>query len=422
MIQNRTISVGLLDDPPYSILYNSDAPGICVEIVSLFCQMSHLNCRFGRENNGLYGHKENGTWNGMIKLIQDGIYDISFPMFTPSQQRFEVVDFTPPLTTEELLFVTRRPSVSITNSYLLHSTVFNWNVWISLVLFSVALGIYVAIIDNSDIKSNKVITAMQNAIDLFSYVTDQEAGKRSNTINRISIRCLLSIWGLAILVLSGLYSGSLVSSLLNGSAKLPFKDLPTFVECVERKMCELISYQDSASSASTREILESNDSLYLRLQKFINHDKFFLYTHDEVLNVIAEEKSKYLTTVMNKLNYLSRTNSNNFCLFSTVSYKWEFVAFPASKKFSLKHKLDLFADHVVESSLVERITSKYIKVEPVCENDIIRRDLQPVNIFGFFSSAFMLGIGCFVGCFVLILEKLNMRFYRHFSRKILINQ
>lgn len=68
---NNTLKVGLLDDPPFST-YGSSKPGIFVELVVMFCQLSHIQCYFEREHDLLYRHFENGSWSGMINFIKSG--------------------------------------------------------------------------------------------------------------------------------------------------------------------------------------------------------------------------------------------------------------------------------------------------------------------------------------------------------------
>lgn len=193
------IKVGLLNHPPYSI-YNSTNPGINVELVLLFCQFSKLHCEFFRENHSSYGYFENETWHGMIKLIKDEKYDMSFSGFAPNEQRFQVVDFTSPVGIEDVLLVTRKPTVSF--NAMSHLMVFNWSVWLSLLLFSIAVGVYVAISKPSLLNYNKIILAIHDSINLFSYITNQ--GNFSQ-FRRESTRCLLTFWGLGILILSGVY-------------------------------------------------------------------------------------------------------------------------------------------------------------------------------------------------------------------------
>lgn len=402
---NDSLKVGMLDDPPFSTL-NSSKPGIFGELVVMFCQLSNIQCHFGRENHSSYGHFENGSWHGMMNLIINGKYDISFPAFTITVDRLEAIDFSLPVAEEEFLFVTRTPVISVSSFKLFQSMVFNWTVWLSLFLISLTLGVYAAVLESSHTNSTRFSLTVRNSIHFLSYITSQSSPLE---FKRISTRCSLSVWGLGIVVLTGIYSGSLVSSLINGSAHLPFHDFATLVQCVESHDCELFSYKESTSSFIHRAILKRNDSLHQRLQKFISVNNFFRYTSDEMLNKIIKEKNKYIVVLMNRNAYLTLTDSNKHCLYSTVVYVRDIIGFLIAKNLSKKYKYKLhkFASNVVGTNLINRITSEYIAPEQICDIDEIRRNMEPVNIFGFFGFLFILATGCLLGCVVFLGEKFH---------------
>lgn len=108
---------------PYSI-YGLSKPGVYVELVHLFCQLTKIHCRFGRENNSSYEQYQNGYWHGMVNHIRNEKYDISYPLFGPTKEVFEIVDFSEPIGEDQVFFVTRRPALSISLSHILQSIIF----------------------------------------------------------------------------------------------------------------------------------------------------------------------------------------------------------------------------------------------------------------------------------------------------------
>lgn len=274
-----------------------------------------------------------------------------------------------------------------------------------LFFISIALGLYAAMVESTRVNATKFVLTVRHSIDFLSYITDQTSNFE---FKRISTRCSLSLWGLGILVLSGIYSGCLVSSLINGIAKLPFHDFATLVECVESQDCVLFSHKEAISSFEHREILSKNDSFHQRLQKFINVDNFFKYADNEILDKISKEKEKFVIALMSIYNYLKSTDSNKDCLYATVSYLRAANGFPIAKNLSKKYKYELnkFASQVVGTNLIIRITSNYVRPEQICDSDVIHRDLEPVNICGFLGFLFIVAIGYLFGCVVFFIEKM----------------
>lgn len=202
----------------------------------------------------------------------------------------------------------------------------------------------------------------------------------------------------------------MVSSLINGNAKLPFHNYQTFVECVEKKKCEFISDNESISNSHIQQILKSNNSFDQRLKDSIDVKNIFIHSVDEVLNKIVQEREKYIVTLMYKYRYLSLTNSNNRCLYSTVVQSMEFLTFPIAKNSLIKTKLNLFGQHTMETNLLEKLISKYLRPEQICEPDIIRQNLEPISIFGIVGIVFRLLIGFLIGFLAFMLEKLYFFF------------
>lgn len=149
MINNhasRVIKVGLIYNPPYSygIDYaNSSRPGFSIELLRVFCQLFSFRCIIQEANSTMYGRLLNGTWYGMIGQIIDNTFDISHPNFDPTEQRFQFVDFSLPLTYSPVLLVTRKPTFYGNNVNLLNSLVFHWTVWLCILLFAIYIGLFI---------------------------------------------------------------------------------------------------------------------------------------------------------------------------------------------------------------------------------------------------------------------------------------
>ncbi len=55
----------------------------------------------------IYGTFVNGTWIGVIGDIINGLFDTSFPVFTPLEARLNVIDFSQAVLGSSTTFMTR---------------------------------------------------------------------------------------------------------------------------------------------------------------------------------------------------------------------------------------------------------------------------------------------------------------------------
>ncbi|KAJ9597577.1 hypothetical protein L9F63_026693, partial [Diploptera punctata] len=56
---------------------------------------------FSLAPDGTFGSlKFDGTWSGMVGMVKDGITDVGTAGFSMTTQRYQVVDFLPPLVDE----------------------------------------------------------------------------------------------------------------------------------------------------------------------------------------------------------------------------------------------------------------------------------------------------------------------------------
>ena len=58
-------------------------------------------------NHSTYGSLVNGTWIGALKDIDEGLYDTTYPEFTPLVERLEITQFSSPLTGPDVMMSTR---------------------------------------------------------------------------------------------------------------------------------------------------------------------------------------------------------------------------------------------------------------------------------------------------------------------------
>lgn len=62
-------------------------PGLMMEMTMLICQSLRLNCVFQLVPTNGYGRLENGSWTGILGLIDNKTFDTSIPAFTMTEER-----------------------------------------------------------------------------------------------------------------------------------------------------------------------------------------------------------------------------------------------------------------------------------------------------------------------------------------------
>lgn len=404
------IKVGIMVHPPYSLGVNyidTPNPGFSVELVKLFCNTfsNSIRCQYEKAENNMYGTLINGAWVGMVANIADGKYDISHPNFDPNEHRFRMIDFALPIMSSPIILVTRRPDHFGSNVNLLNSLVFHWKVWLTLICLSLHIGLFMSSVQMARLNSKWIKSVFTNCINSFDLLSGQSSFRN---VTLLSARFLLIFWAVAVLILSGIYSGTLVSSLLRRNQYvLPFGDFDTFVRCVEKFRCRLIIDKNSLSKSPLQKIFYSETEIYIKLRNALEYNKPLICdTMKEIFPNISLEKNIYLVGLMTQVDYLIESDLNKGC-----QYKWVHAAysnmqsFPMKKNSFLKERLNLFSSYVVQSGLWRKIYSKYYYAEQECEmRNVLGENLKPINILNFFGCLFILIMGISIASGALLCE------------------
>lgn len=247
-----------------------------------------------------------------------------------------------------------------------------------------------------------------SCIDAFSVISNQ--GRINNVVN-VSIGFLVSFWSVAVLILSGIYSGQLVSSLLYQNLKLyPFDNFESFVDCVENDSCKFIADNDSLSYSYLQKIFFSENNAYRRLMKALDSNKMIVTeTVDEALKKISKEKDLYLVSVMAEIDYLLATDFNKDCIYKWVQFDYFMHTFPMSKNFKFKKEINEFALFASQFGLFHKTYSKYLNTERDCKTYVLGESLRPINLVNFLGCLFILIIGIVVASVFLLFENAKYR-------------
>lgn len=411
-MDNNNINVAYIIQAPhtfdlsYTNLTNS---GIHGDVVKLFCEKFH--CHYKLMPNNDFGTLENGTWTGMTRCIYDGDCDLGVPFLIATADRSSVLSFSQPLFYMNLFLVTRHAGFYNTLPEFFSSLVFNYSVWLCLIVLSSFIGLLVTIAHCNlmDKRSLTWFHCASSSIDAFSFITAQTGDLTK--ITHLSIRFLLSFWGMALVIMCGVYSGQVMSSvILINKAKLPFHDFATFVDCIEVKQCVFLMNEQVESFRSTSRL-----PVYERFWAYLKYnEKFFVNTTQEMMSKIVSEKNRYLVTMMLENVFLEETNYNEKCLYDTVQLETYPVALGYRKNFKYKKPLDEFVIKYLESGFGQHGAQKYLKKEINCARGDISRELKPVSVPNFVGSVYIVLIGVVISFIAFIIE-IARNFYKRYS-------
>ncbi|XP_064099396.1 probable glutamate receptor [Macrobrachium nipponense] len=161
------------------------------------------------QGDGYWGALQaNGSWNGMIGLLLTKKADIGLGPFGISPVRFEVVDFTVPVFSQNLYALVSRPKPEPEVWGFLSP--FTWYVWFSLLISSV-LTSAVSTASARALEAEEMPTAFLNHL-LISYQIFIGQGV-SIMPKSSSLRLTMLLWLVFVFVVTRSYSGSMTSLL-----------------------------------------------------------------------------------------------------------------------------------------------------------------------------------------------------------------
>lgn len=424
-IINKTLTplkVGIFVDPPWinenwENSTNKDR-GILIDLLDIFCQMMNAKCELIKAPSPGYGDFTNGTWHGMVKYISENLFNLSFPGYTPTQQRFEVIDFSDRVYKVPLVLVTRAADPKSLSLWSFMA--FHWSVWLLLLGASTFMGVFMAFIEINQWNPKKFVTrGFIRCLDSFAIMSNQ--GLEVEMV-RISVRLLVTFWALATLVLGGVYSGHLLSFMIGTRPGLPFKDFDTFSICVEMRKCRLVAH--SMSISFIQSIFTSPDPAFVRINKSIPYNPIKVVPNEhELVQLILDTKDVYLTWYTSHPQFMDVTHSNKKCLYSTVDSTFtDDMAFPLPKNSSIKENLNINVTYIMAMGIPDKIYNDYIGVEGECTpKKVDDSNNKPLPFTSIIGLLFILACGGVLGFGALICENVVCRCYC-FRKKFIVVQ
>lgn len=198
-----SLKIGVMIDPPY-VNENwtvDENPGMYIELVKVFCVSLNVKCNLTLAPSGSFGHYENNTWHGMVKNIAEKLYHLSLPCYTPTYQRYNVVDFSNVVYEEPVVLVTRSPMSSVESLFNFIS--FHWSVIACLTTIAAYIGMFLAYTEMTNWKPKRFLsTSFIRCMDSFSVIMSNDTS--TETLLQ-SGRVLITFWLLSSLVLGKVF-------------------------------------------------------------------------------------------------------------------------------------------------------------------------------------------------------------------------
>ncbi|XP_008206325.2 glutamate receptor ionotropic, kainate 1 [Nasonia vitripennis] len=120
--------------------------GYCVELIQKLADMMDFDYDLVLPEDGEFGQKVNGLWNGLVGDLAKGQTDIAVAALTMTSEREEVIDFVAPYFEQSgILIVMRKPVRKA--SLFKFMTVLRLEVWLSIVGALTLTGIMIWILD-----------------------------------------------------------------------------------------------------------------------------------------------------------------------------------------------------------------------------------------------------------------------------------
>lgn len=367
-------------------------------VVLFICHYLRLNCTLVAYPNNDYGYGfENGTGGtGMVGAVHRDEFDTFEPLFSPTYNRYRIIEFSDPFFYTDILFVTRSPASSRGSQgfSLRVVTVLSGEIWCVFGVTLVVVAGMITLYMHSDSSKSGWLAALAN--QSWHLITHHYSDR---ILKPEFIRQLTTFWAIMSLIFSSIYMDMLFFQMLK-PPPLPFKDFPTLVSCLEAGRCRLVFH--SLSTSYMLDMTDPQHTLGRRIQATYKDRPPLVRRHAEIPNLIQQAKEVYLVWIVSRPVFEMYAN-NAECSFYVIEAPYVAAwSFPLRRRSPLKPALDRISIAFRENGLgmaFEAIAREGGTCDPKAFQEALRAPgfLQQRTIHSGTVTAALCGLGLGLG-------------------------
>jgi hypothetical protein len=379
-----------------------------VEATRLACEFLKFNCTFEWYKDTNYGDAlENGTVTGAIGSVYRREYDTFPPSFTPTFSRHKAVSFSDTYDVVDYVFVTRAPDRN-------ESTALSWDiynafqlrVWITLAFVYLFVTVFLTLIVSKFcfIVSNRLFLCFEFATSLVTY----DFG--TSMLKPRFVRVVLIGWICSGMVISSAYTGILFSKSLSVQRYFPYTDVDSFISCLEKEECRLIT-ATKLSSIFYQLFTAPNSTLNKRFFNSLERNPAAIATQDKIYEMILAEKNQYFVAATSGDSAYHLINSNRNCSYYIINSGYSEVwSFPIAKNSTHLRKWTKAATIMREYGLSKALKRKYVGPD-LCFTKISETvSVKGKNVINFISITLIVFVsGIFLATVAFVVEITHKR-------------
>ncbi|XP_066970156.1 uncharacterized protein [Macrobrachium rosenbergii] len=220
-LNGRNLTIVTIHRPPFVKLELNGqkvlgAEGFCFEMLDVMAQKFNFTYNLVLPYDGNWGAKmPNGTFNGMVGMVNRHEVDMAIAGFTITYVRETVIDFTVAFYEEPTTILI--PSPTEENDFLAFLSPFTWQVWFGTLVSVLAVGSLMSFMAN--VANAPFLYPHDNfraSYSWFRYVSDCAlilAGQGNQMKQNESIRVMSAVWLTVSMIVIYTYTGNLIAFL-----------------------------------------------------------------------------------------------------------------------------------------------------------------------------------------------------------------
>ncbi|XP_011502679.1 PREDICTED: glutamate receptor ionotropic, kainate 5-like [Ceratosolen solmsi marchali] len=407
-------SVVLINEPETDLetylgtLINSHVDIMMRYHYALILQLRDMyNFKINLKRSETWGYKVNGTYNGIVGDMLNGIVDISASPFQYKKERLDVCEYTVEAYVVKLYFMFRHPKKNAVRNPFLKP--FKQNIWwlalnvsvLSWILLFIAAKVegYYNTNKKSDYYSN---STSETALITFAAVSQQGLNEGPRMYSGRIVFITLFVWAL---LMYQFYSASIVGSLLAESPKF-INTLADLANSDLQVGCENTPY--------TRDYFKNtNDSasLYLWKKKLKANGEKAWSTAKEGIHEVSKGGYAFFIDSQTAYRIIEDTfEQSKICELTEIELvPPQYVSLITSRHSPFKKMVIYGIRRIIQGGLSQRLFRIFHHRKPNCLESFRSQPL-PVEMHEFSPAMFIIISGSILAIIVMSIEYLSMQF------------